>query len=112
MASVLEVVRRIKIVAPQFDSLNDETLTTLANDAILVAQEDGFKGPMLVIAASYLAAHYASVVNSKNSNVVKQKLAVMEVTYKNDSFKSDYLNQYNNLLNTLTDHGKNKVTFI
>lgn len=112
MINTADVVERIKIIAPQFGTLDDKTLTTLAEDAILIAEADGFVDPMLVIAASYLAAHYASVVNGKNNNVISQKLSVMEVTYKDDTFKSDYLSQYNNLLDTLTDHHRNKVTFI
>lgn len=112
MVKTADVVERIKIIAPQFGSLDDKTLSTLASDAILIAEADGFVDPMLIIAASYLAAHYASVVNGKNNNVLKQKLSVMEVTYKDDSFKSDYLSQYNNLLDTLTDHHRNKVTFM
>ena len=72
MADVAKVVTRIKMLAPQLASVPAGTLEVLAEDAITVATQDGFKDPKLEMAAGYLGAHYASGVNNQNSNVKKQ----------------------------------------
>ncbi len=115
MNDVDQVVRRMKLLAPQFSTLSDDTLNLLANDAISNAQIDGFKAPQLLIAAGYLAAHYASIVDGQNSNVKKQTLSVMSVEYQDKAGASDYLTQYQTLLNSLantTGSGSNVARFI
>lgn len=111
MAEVQKVIQRIKILAPQLSTISDETLQILAQDAIDVAVQDGFKDPSLERAAGYLAAHYASVVNGQNSNVKKQTLSVMSIEYKDVGGTSEYLLQYQTLLKSMQGGG-NVAVFI
>ena len=106
MADVAKVVTRIKMLAPQLASVPANTLEVLAEDAITVATQDGFKDPKLE-----MAAHYASVVNNQNSNVKKQTLSVMSIEYKDTGGMSDYLRQYQDLLDSLQG-GANVAVFI
>lgn len=111
MADVAKVVTRIKMLAPQLGAVSADTLEVLAEDAITVATQDGFKDPKLEMAAGYLGAHYASVVNNQNSNVKKQTLSVMSIEYKDTGGMSDYLRQYQDLLDSLQG-GANVAVFI
>ncbi|WP_270788298.1 hypothetical protein [Weissella cibaria] len=110
MADTAKVIARIKRNTPLTD---DALLSEIANDALMSAEGDGFTDSQLEVAAGWLGSHLASIIQSGNSSVKSQKLAVMEVTYRdNADGSSTFLAEYNRMLDKLNGGGVNRAFFV
>lgn len=109
---IKEVAKRVRSLAPQLSKIDDEVVTTFAEDALLTASDDGFTGRRLVIAASFLAAHYSALADAKNSNVSKEQASILVREYFNRDGSTDYLSEYQRMLAKLdANNDQNIVNF-
>lgn len=97
-----DVVKRLKLIAPQLADISDETAEMFAEDAIQQAVADGFPDEDVVRGASYLAAHYANLASNQDSNISKQTASVLSVEYFDRGGSDDYLKEYLRLKNSVS----------
>lgn len=100
---IADIIKRVKIIAAQVIDVGDEALNIFANDAYSQALADGFKEPGVIVASSYLTAHYAYIAFNKNAKVKKEQAAVLSREYFDSTGTDDYLTEYQRLLNDLVN---------
>mgnify|MGYP006925813829 FL=1 len=100
-----QILKRLKLLPnlkATIDGVDADLLDSLADDAIVQAQTDGFSDSSLVLGATYLLAHWCTAVCSESSNVAEQTASVLTVKYFDRCGSDDYLAEYKRLKASLT----------
>lgn len=110
-ATIEKIVQRIKINAPQLTT-SAETLQVFAEDAYTEAISDGFTDPKAIIAASWLATHFAYLAeNAGQTAVSKEKAGDLEKDYFDRTGVSEYLSNYTRMKNAIFGGSGATVSF-
>lgn len=111
-SAIVAIAGKVRVIASQLTNVSDDAVKAFAVDAYTQALIDGFKEPLLTMAASYLAAHFAYVANNQNNNVSKQKADVLEQDFFDRAGSDDYLLEYERLKTTLNGGSNSVVSFL
>lgn len=96
--TITAVVSRLKLIAPQFKDVAEDTLTLFATDALTQATADEIPTAQLQLAASLYAAHLATISQNQNNNVSKEQVSTLSREFFDRGGSSDYLAEYKRLV--------------